>query len=206
MKPRFFETPSDFRSWLSKHHETELELLVGFRKRHTKKPSITWPQSVDEALCFGWIDGVRRSLSAEAYTIRFTPRKPTSTWSAINVARVKELTALGKMAPSGLRAFAARTDARTGVYSYERAEAAKFTSAQEKELRANAKARAFFEAQPAWYRRATMHWVNSAKREETRARRLAQLVADSAAGRAVAPLRRPARESGATTGSKKQPP
>jgi uncharacterized protein YdeI (YjbR/CyaY-like superfamily) len=191
MKHRFFETPSDLRRWLEKHHETESELLVGFHKRHTKKPSITWPESVDEALCFGWIDGVRKSLSADAYTIRFTPRKPTSTWSAINVARVKDLTALGKMAPAGLRAFAARTAARTGLYSYERAEAAKFTSAQEKELRANAKARAYFDAQPLWYRRATMHWVSSAKREDTRARRFAQLIADSAAGRSVPPLTRP---------------
>jgi uncharacterized protein YdeI (YjbR/CyaY-like superfamily) len=200
MKPRYFETPSHFRAWLEKHHETERELLVGFHKRHTQKPSITWPESVDEALCFGWIDGVRRSLSADAYTIRFTPRKPTSTWSAVNVARVKDLTALGKMAPAGVHAFAARTAARTGVYSYERAEASKLTPAQEKELRANARARSFFDAQPAWYRRATMHWVNSAKREETRARRFAQLIADSAAGRTVPPLTRPGQE---TTRSKK---
>jgi uncharacterized protein YdeI (YjbR/CyaY-like superfamily) len=190
MKPRFFETPQAFRAWLEAHHVTARELLVGFHKRHTSKPSITWPQSVDEALSFGWIDGVRKSLSADAYTIRFTPRKPKSTWSAINVARVKELTALGRMAPAGLRAFEARTDERTGVYSYERFEAAKLTAAQEKLLRANAKARAFFDAQPPWYRRATMHWVNSAKREETRARRLAQLIADSAAGRTVPPLTR----------------
>src|SRR5206468_3638871 len=129
LKPRFFATPDDFRAWLEKHHETDKELLVGFHKKATGRPSITWPESVDEALSFGWIDGVRHSLGDSAYTIRFTPRRTTSIWSAVNVARVAELTKLDRMRPAGVRAFAARTPERTGVYSFERLEAAKLTKA-----------------------------------------------------------------------------
>ena len=191
MKPRFFPTPADFRAWLEKNHESETELLVGFHKRGSGKPSITWPESVDEALCFGWIDGVRRSLGATAYTIRFTPRRPTSIWSAVNVARVRELTKADRMLPAGVRAFAARTPERTGTYSFERYAAAKLSKDQERRLRTNRKASAFFDAQPPWYRRTSTHWVVSAKRPETRERRLDQLIADSAAGRRVGPLRRP---------------
>ncbi len=190
MKPTFFPSPAELRAWLEEHHETKRELLVGYYKTKTKKPSITWPQSVDEALCFGWIDGVRRSLGEEAYTIRFTPRRPTSIWSAINVARVAELTKLGRMRPAGLRAFAARTPERTGVYSFERSAAAVLSPAEEKALRANRKARAFFESQAPWYRRTAIHWVISVKRDETRARRFAQLLADSAAGKTIPPLTR----------------
>ncbi len=191
MKPKFFTVPARFRAWLEAHHATETELLVGFYKRGTGKPSITWPESVDEALCYGWIDGVRHSLGDEAYSIRFTPRKSRSIWSAVNVARVAELTRLGRMTPSGLRAFEARTPERTGVYSFERNAAAVLTPREEKKLRANARAAAFFDAQPPWYRRATIHWVISAKRDETRQRRLDQLIRDSAAGRTIAPLIRP---------------
>jgi uncharacterized protein YdeI (YjbR/CyaY-like superfamily) len=190
-KPSFFATPGDFRAWLEAHHQHEKELLVGFHKRKTDRPSITWPESVDEALCFGWIDGVRRSLGAEAYTIRFTPRKPTSIWSAVNVRRVGALTDEGRMRPAGLRAFAARTPERTGIYAFERNRAAVLAPAQQKALRANRKAAAFFDAQPPWYRRTAIHWVISAKREETRERRLLQLITDSAAGRAIKPLTRP---------------
>ncbi|HTD52074.1 MAG TPA: YdeI/OmpD-associated family protein [Thermoanaerobaculia bacterium] len=195
MKPKFFATPATFRAWLEAHHRTEKELLVGFHKKGTGKPSITWPESVDEALCFGWIDGVRHSLNARAYTIRFTPRRPTSIWSAVNVGRVAELTKRGRIQPAGLRAFAARTPGRTGIYAFERAEAAKLTKSQEKALRANRKAAAFFEAQPPGYRRTAIHWVISAKQEETRERRLGQLIADSAAGRRIGPLRRSSRDS-----------
>ncbi len=191
MKPTFFPTPADFRAWLEKHHQIKTELLVGFYKKGSGRPSITWPESVDEALCFGWIDGLRRSLGEHAYTIRFTPRKATSIWSAINVDKVQNLTKLGKMAPAGLQAFAARKPHKTGVYSFERSEAAKLTPAQEKVLRANRKAAAFFDAQPPWYRRTAIHWVISAKREETRTRRLAQLVSHSEAGRTIPPLTRP---------------
>jgi uncharacterized protein YdeI (YjbR/CyaY-like superfamily) len=194
VKPTFFATPAEFRRWLETHHGAEKELSVGFYKTKSGKPSITWPQSVDEALCFGWIDGVRRSLGEEAYTIRFTPRRPTSIWSAINVARVAELERLGKMTPAGRRAFAARTPERTGVYSFERNTAAKLEPEQEALFRANARATAFFEAQAPWYRRTATHWVISAKRPETRARRLAQLIEDCAAGRTIGPLTRPAVE------------
>jgi uncharacterized protein YdeI (YjbR/CyaY-like superfamily) len=197
MKPRFFETPERFREWLAEHHATHTELLVGFYKRGSGRPSITWPESVDEALCYGWIDGVRRSLSDEAYTIRFTPRRPTSIWSAINVARVAALEQLGRMTPAGARAFSARTPARTGVYSFERAEAARLSPEQERALRGHAAAAAFFDAQPPWYRRTAIHWVISAKREETRARRLAQLIADSAEQRTIGPLTRPGKQRAA---------
>jgi len=191
MKPQFFATPAELRAWLTAHHAAEKELLVGFRKKASGKPSITWPESVDEALCFGWIDGVRRNIDEQTYSIRFTPRKPTSIWSAINVAKVARLAELGKMTAAGRGAFAARTSERTGVYSFERKEAAQLTPEQEQKLRANAAAAAFFDAQPPWYRRTATHWVISAKREETRARRLDQLLRDSAQGRTLAQLTRP---------------
>lgn len=194
MKPRFFPTPEHFRAWLEAHHETARELVVGFRRKGSGKPSITWPESVDEALCFGWIDGVRRSLDATAYTIRFTPRKPTSTWSVINVAKVAALTKAGRLRPAGKRAFAARTPERTGVYSFERYRAARLSRDEARRLRANRKASAFFDAQPPWYRRTTIHWIVSAKRPETRARRLSRLITDSAAGRRIEPLRRNSRD------------
>jgi uncharacterized protein YdeI (YjbR/CyaY-like superfamily) len=191
LKPKFFATPAEFRTWLGAHHASAPELLVGFYKRGSGKPSITWPESVEEALCFGWIDGVRKSLGEEAYTIRFTPRRPTSIWSAINVASVKRLEESGKMTAAGRTAFAARSEGRTGVYSFERSAAAVFSPEQERQLRANAAASRFFDAQPPWYRRTARHWVISAKREQTRQRRLATLIADSAAGRTIAPLTRP---------------
>jgi uncharacterized protein YdeI (YjbR/CyaY-like superfamily) len=187
--PAFFRTPAAFRAWLEKHHETARELLVGFYKKHSGTPSITWPESVDEALCFGWIDGVRRSLGPDSYSIRFTPRKPTSIWSRINVDNVERLTRAGRMQPAGLRAYAARTAERTGVYSFERLQSAQLSATEEKALRANRKAADFFERQPPWYRRVAVHWVTSAKRDETRARRLAMLIKDSAAGRRIGPTR-----------------
>ncbi|HKD19405.1 MAG TPA: YdeI/OmpD-associated family protein [Thermoanaerobaculia bacterium] len=196
MKPKFFPTPADFRAWFESHHDTEAELLVGFHKKGSGKPSMTWPESVDEALCFGWIDGVRRSLGETAYTIRFTPRRPTSIWSAINVARVGELTKLGRMREAGLRAFAARRPERTGIYAFERKERAKLSKAQEKRLRGHLEASAFFESQPPGYRATAIHWVISAKQAETQERRLSRLIADSAAGLRLAQLRRPTRASG----------
>ncbi len=194
-KPTFFPTPAAFRAWLERHHENAKELHVGFYKKSSGKPSITWPESVDEALCFGWIDGKRRSLGPDAYTIRFTPRKPTSIWSAINVKKVAQLKKFGKMRPAGLRAFALRTAERTGVYSFERNRTAQLEPAQERALYANRKAAAFFDAQAPWYRRTAIHWVISAKREETRERRLKQLITDSAAGRTIGPLTRPGQAS-----------
>jgi uncharacterized protein YdeI (YjbR/CyaY-like superfamily) len=189
--PTFFETPAAFRAWLKQHHATKTELLVGFHKTKTGKPSLTWRQSVEEALCFGWIDGVRRSLGAEAYCIRFTPRKPTSIWSAINVELVAALEKAGRMTDAGRRAFAARRSGKTGVYSFERETPAALAPDEEKRLRANAKAAAFFDARPPWYRRAALHWVVSAKREDTRRRRLDTLIADSAASRTIKLLTRP---------------
>jgi len=194
MKPRFFAGAARFRAWLEAHHATETELLVGFHKKATGKPSMTWPESVDEALCFGWIDGVRRSLGDDAYSIRFTPRRPRSIWSRGNVDRVAALIEAGRMTAAGLRAFEARTPERTGVYSFERNAAAKLSPHEDRKLRANAAAAAFFEAQPPWYRRAAIHWVISAKRDETRARRLDQLITCSSRGQTVPPLTRPSKK------------
>jgi len=190
-KPTFFATPDEFRAWLGANHETATELLLGFYKKGTGKPSITWPDSVDQALCFGWIDGIRRSLGDEAYTIRFTPRKPRSTWSAVNIRRVEELTRLGLMRPAGLKAFAARTEDNSGIYSYEQREQARFTDEHEAQFRANEAAWAFFESRPRSYRQSAIRWVETAKREETRTRRLATLIEDSAVGRTIPPLTRP---------------
>ena len=191
MKPTFFATPDAFRAWLARNHQRADELLVGFYKRGSGRASLTWPESVDEALCFGWIDGVRKRIDDESYTIRFTPRRPRSIWSAINIARVKELEARGLMQPAGKTAFGARTDNRSAVYSHERRKAAKLEPAQQKALRANKAAWAYFERQAPWYQRACVHWVVSAKKEATRASRLATLIASSQAGRPVPPLIRP---------------
>src|SRR5947199_2200956 len=150
MKPQFFATPADWRKWLEQNHEREKEVLVGFYKKNSGKPSITWPESVDEALCFGWIDGVRRRIDDVSYSIRFTPRKKTSTWSAINIARVAELTKLGRMQPAGLRAFEQRREEKSAIYSYEN-EVRTLTADDEKKFRANQKAWQFFNAQPPGY-------------------------------------------------------
>lgn len=196
MEPLFFPTPDDFRAWLAAHHEAEKELLVGFYKKDSGMSSITWPQSVDEALCFGWIDGVRRGRDAESYTIRFTPRKARSTWSAVNIKRVAELTALGRMAPAGLRAFAARTEDNSNIYAYENKAAATLDAAAEAQFRANTAAWDYFQAQPPGYRRTAIWWVISAKQEATRQKRLATLIDDSANARPIGQLdRRPKTKS-----------
>jgi uncharacterized protein YdeI (YjbR/CyaY-like superfamily) len=189
--PTFFATTAEFRSWLERHHANRRELLVGFHKKGSGRPSITWPESVDEALCFGWIDGVRRSLGDDAYTIRFTPRQARSTWSAVNVRRARELIAEGRMTPAGLAAFEARGDDRTAIYSYEQRHAATLDDEQERRFRAAAEAWEWFQSRPPSYRRAAIHWVTSAKRPETRERRLQTLIEDCAAGRNVKPLRPP---------------
>ena len=183
-KPVFFESPGAFRRWLEKHHGSAKELLVGFHKVHTGKPSLTWPESVDAALSFGWIDGVRRSLGPRSYTIRFTPRKATSIWSNVNTRRVAELTKLGLMAPAGLAAFKLRDPKRAGIYAFEQKGTPEpaLDAMAEKAFRARKDAWAFFESQPPGYRRIAIKWVASAKRAETRANRLAALIADSAAG------------------------
>jgi uncharacterized protein YdeI (YjbR/CyaY-like superfamily) len=182
-QPRFFATPADFRAWLKGHHATEQELSVGFHKKGSGKPSITWPEAVDEALCFGWIDGVRHRIDDENYRIRFTPRNPRSTWSAVNLKRVAELTKQGRMRAAGLRAFANRIEAKTGIYAYEQRENAALDREAEAQFHANPAAWKFFEAQSAWYRKQMAWWVVSAKREETRMKRLASLIETSERGR-----------------------
>lgn len=184
MKPTFFATPADFRKWLEEHHETAKELLVGFHKKDSGKPSITWPESVDQALCFGWIDGVRRRIDEEAYSIRFTPRKPRSIWSAVNIKRAQELIEEGLMKPAGLRAFEARTENRSGVYSYENRRDV-LDEPYASRLRENAAAAEFFESRPASYRKAAIWWVVSAKKEETRLKRLGELIDYSAKGQTI---------------------
>jgi len=185
----FFATPEAFRAWLGEHHAQKAELWVGFHRRATGRASITWDEAVEEALCVGWIDGIRKSVDADSYAIRFTPRKKGSTWSAVNVRRVDELTRAGRMRPAGLAAFEARTPERTSVYSYERANA-ELGAEYEQELRAVQDAWEFWQSRPSWYRRTATWWVISAKREETRRRRLATLVDDCANGRTLAQLTR----------------
>jgi uncharacterized protein YdeI (YjbR/CyaY-like superfamily) len=185
MKPTFFPKPADFRKWLKKNHDKETELLVGFYKVGSGKPSITWPESVDQALCFGWIDGVRRTIDEHSYTIRFTPRKPRSIWSAVNVKKVKALLDAGLMEPAGLKAWQARDPKKTAIYSFEQRDEAVFDSAFEKQFKANGKAWKFFQAQPPGYRRTVTFWVMNAKQEATRQRRLARLIEVSAAGERI---------------------
>ena len=187
---KFFATPADFRLWLAANHENAQELWVGFYKKETGCPSITWPESVDEALCFGWIDGIRKRLDEESYVIRFTPRKARSIWSAVNIGRVAELAREGRMQPAGIAAFKRRADDKSAIYSYEQRKRAAFDEAAERQFRANAKAWEFFQAQPPWYRKTATYTVISAKREETRQKRLAALIADSAAGRRIRELDR----------------
>jgi len=191
VKPKFFATGAEFRAWLEQHHASETELLVGYWKRATGRPSMTWAESVDEALCFGWIDGVRRGIDADSYSIRFTPRQKRSTWSVVNIKRAGELIAEGRMTPAGLAAFEARTDDRSAIYSYEQRKAAELDAEQRARFEAEPEAWAWFEAAAPSYRRSAIYWVTSAKKPETRERRLATLIADSAAGRKVGPLRRP---------------
>lgn len=190
MNPAFFATPSEFRAWLEEHHDQVRELWVGFYKKGSGKPSISWPEAVDEALCFGWIDGVRKGIDDARYTIRFTPRKPRSIWSAVNIARVAELTRLGRMHPAGLLAFERREAERSGIYAYEQKDVPELDPSSEEQFRANGKAWDFFQAQASWYRRTAAWWVVSAKKEETRRKRLAALIADSEQGRTIPSLTR----------------
>ncbi len=186
----FFESPADFRVWLEANHDKAQEVWVGYHKKGSGKPSITWPESVDQALCFGWIDGIRKSVDDTRYTNRFTPRKPRSTWSAVNIKRVEELTKQGLMHPAGLKVFQERKEEKSAIYSYEQADA-KLDDAFEQQFRANKQAWDFFQAQAPWYQKAAIWWVVSAKQEATRAKRLAQLIEDSGQGRTVPPLTRP---------------
>jgi len=178
MQPIFFATQGDLRKWFEKHHEAETELYLGFYKTTSGKESVTWPQSVDEALCFGWIDGVRKSIDGESYYIRFTPRKPGSIWSAINIKKIEELTSLGLIKPAGVAAYGKRQEAKSKIYSYEK-EPVALSAVYEKQFKANKKAWKFFKSQPAWYQRVAVHRVMSAKQEATRISRLENLISDS---------------------------
>jgi uncharacterized protein YdeI (YjbR/CyaY-like superfamily) len=189
-EPIFFESPQEFYDWLEEHHETDDEVYVGFHKQHTGKRAMSWSEAVDQALCFGWIDGRANSIDEDRYMQRFTPRRPGSNWSKINVEKVARLEEAGLMRPAGRAAFERRTDGKTGVYSFER-EAAELPPEYEERLRANRAAAEYLEAKPPWYQRTAAHWVVSAKKEETRERRLAQLIEDSANGMDIKPLRRP---------------
>jgi uncharacterized protein YdeI (YjbR/CyaY-like superfamily) len=188
MEPTTFERPEDFRDWLERHHDTERELWVGYHKKGSGRASMTWPESVDEALCFGWIDGVRKRIDAERYMIRFTPRRTRSVWSAVNVRRATVLTEQGRMRPAGRAAFEARREDRSGIYSYEQRDRAVLDPVYEKRFRARKEAWEDFAARPRWYRQAAIRWVMSAKKEETRERRLTTLIEDSAAGRTIRSL------------------
>jgi uncharacterized protein YdeI (YjbR/CyaY-like superfamily) len=184
MEAAYFGSPAEFRRWLARHHASERELLVGFHKVGSGTPGMTWPESVDEALCVGWIDGVRRRVDDQRYTIRFTPRRPGSTWSAVNIARVAALEKAGRMKTAGRKAFASRSEAKSRIYAYEQA-SAELSEAFAREIRRNKAAWAFLQSQAPWYRKRACHWVMSARQEATRVRRLGRLVEASAAGRQI---------------------
>ncbi len=178
IKPVYFKTASDFRKWLMINHDTAKELLVGFYKVKSSKPSITWSESVDQALCFGWIDGVRKSIDEESYSIRFTPRKENSIWSAINIKKVEELNKKELMYPPGTKAFQNRKENKSSIYSYEKSSVI-LPKKFEKILKSNKKAWQFFTNMAPSYSRAAIHWIVSAKREETKMKRLQELITDS---------------------------
>jgi uncharacterized protein YdeI (YjbR/CyaY-like superfamily) len=184
MAPTFFSTQEEFREWLKKNHRKETELLVGFWKVGTKKPSMSWSQSVDQALCFGWIDGVRKSIDEESYSIRFTPRKPTSIWSAINIKKIEELTKAGLMTSEGIKAFELRKEEKSAIYSHEK-EPATLDPEFEKQFKANKKAWEFFNNQAPSYKKVMLHWIMSAKQEKTRLSRLEKTIRESESGKRV---------------------
>ena len=188
-EPAFFETPAELRAWLDRHHGSAGELFVGAWKKATGKPSLTWQQIVDEALCYGWIDGVRRSWPGDGWVIRLTPRRRGSIWSAINVAKIAELRAAGRLRPAGEVAFAARREDRTAVYSFERETEPGLTDEETARFRARPAAWAWFTARPPSFRRQVLHWVTSAKRPETRERRLGLLIEDAARQQPPPPMR-----------------
>jgi uncharacterized protein YdeI (YjbR/CyaY-like superfamily) len=188
MRPIFFATPAAFRTWLKKNHKTANEIIVGYYRKASGKPTMTWQESVDEALCFGWIDGVRHSHPPDAYSNRFTPRRPGSNWSAINIKRVGELKKLKRMTAAGLAAFAKRTQAKSRVYTYEQRNLTSIDDkVVEKKFKANKQAWNFFQAQAPYYRKLMIGWLNMAKAEETRLRRLDKLMAACESGRRLMP-------------------
>jgi uncharacterized protein YdeI (YjbR/CyaY-like superfamily) len=193
-KPHFFPTPAEWRSWLEEQYADTDELWVGLYKRGCGQASITWPEAVDGALCFGWIDGVRKSIDANSYKIRLTPRKRRSIWSAVNIRRAKELHKLGLMNPTGLTAFEKREETRSRIYAYEQRKTAKLPPAYGKRFRSQAPAWDFFQSQAPWYQRTSTFWVIIAKKEETKLKRLEVLLQSSAEQRTIPALTRPPRK------------
>lgn len=185
MEPHFFKTPADFRKWLDTHYETETELLVGFYKTNSGKATITWPESVDAALCYGWIDGVRKSLAGDSYTIRFTPRKATSIWSAINIAKMEDLMKQGLVKPAGIAAYEKRKESKSRIYSHERTEDAVLPAEMEKTFKANTAAWEFFMKQAPSYRKIMFHLITAAKQEKTQQSRFEKLLNASSEGKRV---------------------
>lgn len=189
-EPIYFDSPAQWRAWLEEHHATEPEVQVGFYKKSTGRQGMTWSQAVDEALCFGWIDGIVRRVDDERHQQRFTPRKAKSTWSAVNIDKVERLTSEGRMADAGLRAYAARSEENSRIYVFEQEDVELPPEALQR-LRGDGAAWAFWESRPAGYRRVASWWVISAKRRETREKRLATLIGDCAAGRPIKSQRPP---------------
>ncbi|PBJ08323.1 YdeI family protein [Flavobacterium sp. ACN6] len=178
MEPTFFAVSAEFRKWLEKNHKNQNELLVGFYKVNSGKASMSWSESVDQALCFGWIDGVRKSIDKDSYTIRFTPRKTSSIWSAINIQKMEDLTKAGLMTNAGLKAFSFRTENKSKIYSHEK-EPVPLDTAYENEFKANKTAWEFFEKQAPSYKKVMIHWIMSAKQEKTRQSRLEKTISES---------------------------
>jgi uncharacterized protein YdeI (YjbR/CyaY-like superfamily) len=190
IQPTFFEQPSAFRKWLAQNHATQKELWVGYYKKHTKKLTMTWSESVDQALCYGWIDGIRKKIDEEAYMIRFTPRKPTSFWSAVNIKKIEELTQKGLMQPSGIAAWERRKDSKSKVYSYEQDKISILKPEYLNQIKANKKAFTFFENLAPGYKKHTIWWVMSAKREATQIKRLTILIESAEQGLKIPHLRK----------------
>ena len=188
-RPKYFRNARELRAWLEKHHDSAAELWVGLYKKDSGRRSITWPELVDQLLCFGWIDGIRKSVDEISYTNRVTPRRPGSNWSAVNLRRIAQLIEAGAVHPAGLQAYETRDPARAQRYSFERDDA-QLDAQMVKEFKRNPQAWQFFTSQPPFYRRSAAWWVTSAKREATRLRRLETLISDSAAGQRIGPLRR----------------
>lgn len=186
MDPTFFADAQAFRTWLDANAAKESALLVGFHKVGSGKPCMSWPESVDEALCFGWIDGVRRRIDEDTYSIRFTPRKPSSIWSVVNIAKMEKLRAQGKMTPPGEAAFALRSEAKSGIYAHERSDTPALSDAETVRFQAMPAAWEYFNACPPGYRKTVLHWITKAKKDETRAGRLDQLMEACAAGKRLA--------------------
>ena len=180
MQPTFFANQNEFRKWLANNHISEAELLVGFYKVGSSMASMTWSQSVDQALCFGWIDGIRKSIDTESYSIRFTPRKKASIWSAINIKKMEELTKAGLMTAKGLEAYSFRTESKSKIYSHERALPAKFDEDFEIQFKKNKIAWNYFSSQAPSYQKVITHWIMSAKQEKTRKARLEKTIYQSA--------------------------